>query len=198
MLILISSAIRRITAVILVTLAGAAPLSADPETDLARQAQEIVKQFAGQLKPQLQQAMREGGPPLAVKVCAETAPLIADSLSESTGWSVRRVSDRPRNPKAVMDDWETRAFRTLETRLEQGNGEALITYETTQKGFRYVQAQVTEGLCLSCHGAVLDANTTAALELHYPNDQAKGYQLGEIRGLFSLQKSLTSPADHAD
>ena len=198
MLILISSAIRRITAAILVTLAGAAPLSADTETDLALQAQEIVKQFAGQLKPQLQQAMREGGPPLAVKVCAETAPLIADSLSESTGWSVRRVSDRPRNPKAAMDDWETRAFRTLETRLEQGNGEALITYETTQKGFRYVQAQVTEGLCLSCHGAVLDANTTAALELHYPNDQAKGYQLGEIRGLYSLQKSLTSSADHAD
>lgn len=198
MLILISSAIRRLTAAILVTLAGAAPLSADPETDLALQAQEIVKQFAGQLKPQLQQAMREGGPPLAVKVCAETAPLIADSLSESTGWSVRRVSDRPRNPKAAMDDWETRAFRTLETRLEQGNGEALITYDTTQKGFRYVQAQVTEGLCLSCHGAVLDANTTAALELHYPNDQAKGYQLGEIRGLFSLQKSPNSPADHAD
>ena len=117
MLILISSAIRRITAAILVTLAGAAPLSADTETDLALQAQEIVKQFAGKLKPQLQQAMREGGTPLAVKVCAETAPLIADSLSESTGWSVRRVSDRPRNPKAAMDDWETRSFRTLETRL---------------------------------------------------------------------------------
>jgi hypothetical protein len=177
----------------ILVLASTLPSSSQAETSLVHQAQDIVKQFAGQLKPQLQDAMRAGGPPLAVKVCAETAPLIAESLSESTGWSVRRVSDRPRNPSAALDDWERLALSTLNARLAEPQTSALILHETTADGFRYAQAQVTEGLCLACHGTSLAPETAAMLTRYYPNDQAKGYQIGEIRGLFSLQKSAKSP-----
>ena len=46
---------------------------------------------------------------------------------------------------------------------------------------------VTNGLCLQCHGrpgVELQAETQAALRARYPDDQAVGYGVNELRGIF--------------
>ncbi|MEC8427388.1 MAG: DUF3365 domain-containing protein [Pseudomonadota bacterium] len=43
---------------------------------------------------------------------------------------------------------------------------------------------------MSCHGANLTQNLEQKLDALYPQDQARGYSVGDIRGAFSLRKPL--------
>jgi hypothetical protein len=46
-------------------------------------------------------------------------------------------------------------------------------------------------VCLACHGAAITPEVAAALDAAYPEDQARGYALGDVRRAFSVSK----PAD---
>ncbi len=88
--------------------ACATVLATEPVVDsLEKQAMALANEFVGLLKPQLKQALAEGGPANAIGVCADIAPGIADSLSDQSGWTVKRVSLKSRNAsRAVPDSWE--------------------------------------------------------------------------------------------
>ena len=155
---------------------------------LTEEARQLVARFAGQLKPQLKQALQSGGPPAAISVCAEVAPAIAANLSLESGWSVRRTSDNNRNTAAVPDNWEQARIDAFKAKVLANETLDLEYSEQTTEGFRYAKAQLTEGLCLMCHGKQLADSTVKALNAFYPNDRAQGYELGEVRGIFSLLK----------
>ncbi|MAC32798.1 MAG: hypothetical protein CME38_04240 [Haliea sp.] len=152
------------------------------------EARALVGRFVGQLKPQLQQAMAAGGPAQAVAVCAEVAPALMDSLSAETGWQVRRVSLQARNAeRAEPDAWERAVLQQFAARQAAGTPASQLQQAAVTDGrFRYMQAQGTEGLCLACHGETLSPAVQEALDTHYPDDRATGYQLGEVRGAISL------------
>jgi hypothetical protein len=44
--------------------------------------------------------------------------------------------------------------------------------------------------CLMCHGDNIDPATAAKLDELYPQDQARGYTAGQVRGAFTLKKKL--------
>ena len=152
----------------------------------------IVKQFGGTLKPQLKKALSEGGVLKAIEVCSVKAPEIAKNLSQSTEWQVKRVSLKARNhPDAIPSTWERSVLESFNQRHKQGeSAKKMAKAEVIGDEFRFMKAQGTEPLCLTCHGNKLTAETKAALKEYYPKDQATGYSLGEIRGAFSLTKKL--------
>ena len=158
------------------------------ETEPTQEARQLVARFAGQLKPQLKQALQSGGPAHAISVCAEVAPAIAQSLSLESGWVIRRASDKNRNPTAHPDTWEQTQIDAFKAAILAGETQNLESSEQTAEGFRYAKAQLTEGLCLTCHGKHFDDDTLDALTAFYPEDRAQGYELGEVRGIFSLLK----------
>ncbi len=180
-------------AVLAISVFGLAPqyLSAeqnDTQTELTQEARVLVARFADQLKPQLKHALQAGGPAHAVGVCAETAPAIARNLGIESGWIIRRASDKNRNPAAQADTWEQARIDAFKAAALAGKTQGLEYSEQTAEGFRYAKAQLTEGLCLACHGKQLDDSTSDALHRFYPEDRARGYELGEVRGIFSLLK----------
>lgn len=159
----------------------------DPVSTLEQRAESIVKQFAGSLQPRLLEAIQQGGPAKAVSVCATAAPEIATRLSRETGWSVKRVSLKTRNTSAEPDGWERDTLLQFESRLAAGvAADQLSQAEQVDGQFRYMKAQIVQPLCLNCHGSTLDPEVTKTLQQYYPDDAATGYQLGEIRGAFSL------------
>ena len=164
----------------------------DQQSLLREQASTLAGEFVGQLKPQLQQAMAEGGPVRAIEVCAAVAPTIADSLSASSGWQVKRVSLRQRNAtRAVPDDWEQQVLEDFDRRQAAGESATVLYSDELQPArYRYMRAQATGALCLACHGESLAPEVTAALDQYYPDDIARGYNLGEVRGAISLIKPL--------
>jgi hypothetical protein len=182
---------RRILAVagLLCPLATAQPTPAD----LEQQARVLAQRFIGELKPRLKQAMQEGGPGRAIEVCASAAPRIADSLSAESGWQVRRVSLKSRNAsRAVPDKWEAGVLASFDQRQAEGEPADGLHYgEVVGGNYRYMQAQGAAGLCLTCHGENLSDTVTDTLEKFYPDDQATGYRLGEVRGAISLTRQLS-------
>ncbi len=170
----------------------AAQPDAPDVSKLKAEAISIVKQFGGTLKPKLVKALNEGGVNHAVKVCSEEAPAIAELLSKKTNWQVNRVSLKARNNKTAKPDlWETAVLKEFDQRQAQGEkAKSMAKAEIIKNEFRFMKAQGTAPLCLTCHGTELTNETKSALEHYYPSDNATGYTLGQIRGAFSLTKKL--------
>lgn len=168
---------------------------ADTTAD-GQQAHAIVQQFATTLKGELQQAMKSGGPANAVGVCKEQAPAIAASLAEQTGWEVGRTSLKPRNAALnAPDAWEQHVMKQFEDRKAAGQPVAGMTYaEVVQSDsggtYRYMQAIPTAEVCLACHGSNIEPGLAESIDQAYPDDQARGFAVGDIRGAFTLSKPL--------
>lgn len=145
----------------------------------------------------LQDEIAQGGPENAIGVCREKAPQMARAASEQSGWQIRRVSLRNRNPKAVPDAWEQAALADFDRRAAAGEPPATLertetVSENGQQVQRYMRALPTQPLCLSCHGGPADisAGVAAKLQALYPHDRATGYGDGQIRGAITLKRPL--------
>jgi len=163
--------------------------------DDATEAKALARRFATTLQGELQTALADGGPAVAVEVCRTRAPAIAARLTEESGWRIGRVSLKPRNGALnAPDEWERRVLRQFEDRRAAGADSKTLTYAevTTQNGratYRFMQAIPTAAACLMCHGATLTPEVAQALDAAYPGDRARGYQAGELRGAFTLSKT---------
>lgn len=159
---------------------------------LVNEASGLTARFVGTLLPTLQSALQAGGPLNAIDVCAIEAPKIAQQLSEESGWEVTRVSLKARNSStAVPDTWETQVLNMFDQRQRAGESPATLNVaETVNGSFRYMQAQPTAPLCLTCHGSEVSQEVLSAIRAKYPNDLAIGYLAGQIRGAISLRKPL--------
>ena len=162
------------------------------DTALETEAVSIVKKFGGTLKPLLKGAIQSGGLSRAINICSNEAPKIAAQLSLETGWTVKRVSLKPRNSKnALADPFEQKILEQFNERQLKGESPETIAYsETIGDQFRFMKAQGVEDICLNCHGKTLSTDVKTALKKNYPDDIATGYSKGQIRGAFSLIKTL--------
>ena len=145
----------------------------------------------------LTEEIAKGGPEGAILVCRDKAPQLAKAASEETGWNIRRVSLRNRNPRAVPDAWERAALEDFDRRAAAGETpitleKAEIVTEDGKQSYRYMRALPVQELCLNCHG--LPERLTPAvkdrLKTLYPDDKAVGYRPGEVRGAMTIRKPV--------
>ena len=164
---------------------------ADPR---AAEARAIVKEFASALQGELKTAMQNGGPLKAVEVCHSRAPAIAAELSAKHGWEVGRTSLKRRNVSNTPDAWEVEQMRQFESRKAAGEPVAQLEFAAPvtsdgQQRFRYMKAIPTQEICLTCHGAdSVSPEVAAKIQEYYPDDHARGFAAGDIRGAFTLTK----------
>jgi hypothetical protein len=170
---------------------------AEDKAALVEEGKALIQQFGGTLKTELQTAIKAKGAPYAIEVCNLRAPEIAAQVSSDSGWSVARSSHKLRNPQdnaadaytaAVIDEFLTRqaAGESAETLAK-----AEIVEIDGQKQFRLVKAIPTAEVCLACHGsAEVSPEVEVELARLYPEDQARGFSEGEMRGVFTLMKPL--------
>ncbi|MGM0690769.1 MAG: Tll0287-like domain-containing protein [Pseudomonadota bacterium] len=177
---------------------AAMPAHADTSTDEAIQAQlqdykATMQAFGKTLKGELQAAMKQGGPMAAVEVCNQRAPEIAADMSEESGYTLRRTSLKPRATEPT--DWERVVLEEFEARQAAGTPVGEIAWHEVkevggEKQLRFMKAIATEGVCLSCHGQDVDPKLKAEIDRLYPDDQATGFEEGDIRGAFSVTAAL--------
>lgn len=172
-----------------------ASLAENSDKQLVSESKTIVKQFMGSLKGELQSAMKSGGPTKAIDVCNRVAPAIAEKQSADSGWDVARTSLKLRNPENAPDVWEQKVLEKFEARKAAGEPvKPMAYYEIVEEGdqrvFRFMKAIPTGEVCLKCHGSDLKPAVAAKLDELYPSDEARGFQTGDIRGAFTLKKTL--------
>jgi len=169
--------------------------NAADDAQLIKESNQSIKGFASQLKAQLQKGMKAGGPVSAIQVCKNSAEQIAQQVSEQAGWKISRTSLRVRNSGNAPDSWEKKVLTDFEQRHEKGESVEKLEFSetiTTEDGsdFRYMKAIPMQAVCLSCHGEYLSTEVEKILAEQYPQDQATGFELGDIRGAFSITRQL--------
>jgi hypothetical protein len=148
-------------------------------------------------KRNLQQALREGlsrSPVEAVSACQLQAPKIAEGISRD-GIRVGRTSDRLRNPDNRSPDW---ARPILEEYLADPSARTTRTLSLAGGRVGYVEPIYMQSLCLTCHGESLAADVAEEIKRRYPEDQAIGYEPGELRGIFWLEYPVSEEVPVGD
>lgn len=148
------------------------------ETNMARGAGLLTP-----FKRDLQQALVAGmqkGPVNAISVCKDQAPAIAASLSVD-GVEMGRTSHRLRNPANVAPAWVDTVLKSyLDNSLDRSP--KVVALPDNREG--YVEPIVLQPICVPCHGRTLAEDVTAHMKAAYPEDEATGFEVGDLRGVF--------------
>ena len=177
--------------VILLIMSGMVTDVLSAENDLLSESRNAVRQFGGELRAELLSALKEGGPLQALAVCSQTAPAIAENISQGKSWKIARTSLKFRNPEHAPDIWEQRILASFEERRAKGEDVGqmehyeVLTVEGKQV-FRYMKAIPVGEPCLTCHGKQIPQDLKTRLKELYPEDQSIGFSPGEIIGAFSI------------
>ena len=172
---------------------GASVAHAEEAPAYVLEAREATMAFQKALKKELMSAMQSGGPKKAVEVCHSRAPEIGEEIGRQTGWEIGRTSLKTRNEKNVPSDAERAVLQQFKKR--KGNGEAVSELEWWQENaeaIAYMKAIPMKGLCASCHGSNISPSLKQHISQFYPHDMATGFEVGDIRGAFTLKKYLES------
>lgn len=166
------------------------------DTDqLTAESRDAVKALATELKAVLQTTLKSEGPVVAVSVCNTQAPLLSGKVSAEKSMRVGRTSLRTRNDANAPDAWEAAVLEQFEERKAAGEAVTTLEYSeiTQQNGnrvFRYMKAIPTDDVCLVCHGQQIPEDLSAKLDELYPNDNARGFSKGDIRGAFTVIRDM--------
>lgn len=176
------------------------PIAADEIEVLVNESRGAVQAFKQSLQAELQAHLKTGGPVQAISVCNVRAPEIAASLSKPHDWHIGRTSLKLRNPNNAPDDWERAVLEQFEHDKSGGaDPQSLEHYavvsEEGRRYFRYMKAIPVGEVCLACHGASIAPDVRAKLNELYPNDQATGFSVGDLRGAFTISQSLDTASN---
>jgi hypothetical protein len=165
------------------------PVSHIPREEAAKLAREAAQDAFTQLSGELAKAMENGGPVAAIPICSEKAqPLVAEVASRRQ-LGLRRLSDRPRNPQQQAGGKDLAAIESFRTAIENKTAPEPAVEEVPD-GTTVVRLPIiiSQPLCLQCHGKDEDiaAETRTVLKDLYPDDQATGYRLNDLRGIWQL------------
>ncbi|MCQ4294698.1 DUF3365 domain-containing protein [Pseudomonas stutzeri] len=170
---------------------GADAGSAPDSEQLRNEAAGLIPPFQQQLLGTVKQAVADGGPAKAVEACQSLAPSIAEQHSQAP-WKVVRTALKLRNPDNAPDAWERSVLQQFAQRAAAGEPIQQIKHAEVVDGqYRYMQAIGTAEPCLGCHGEKIKPELLSLLDQHYPQDQARGFREGELRGAFTLSRPLT-------
>lgn len=189
---------------VLVSIAGCKSDGAEPagatEPAGTAYARAMTQAFAAELQATLLAAIEAGGPAHAIEVCKHDAPRISAEQG-AEGWTLSRTATRVRNPQNAPNSWQQAVLEDWQTQLASGRVADPATLEWTelvsgpQPELRYMRAIPLGGVCLACHGPdqELDPAVLTALAEHYPEDQATGFRVGELRGAFVVTGPAARP-----
>ena len=164
------------------------PSAAQEDADLAR-AKDAAKAFSSRLRGQLRAKMIDGGPMAAVEVCNTQAPRIADEVMAEYGVQLGRVAvpGRHRSPANVAGDWKLDTLQSFQQAVVGGAAAAdqvAVMRDGLPEGvaLRMMRGIATEPGCLACHGTNVVEPIRASIARYYPDDQATGFEVGDLRG----------------
>jgi hypothetical protein len=165
------------------------PASHIPHEEAVKLAREAAQDAFTQLSGELAKAIESGGPVAAIPICSEKAgPLVAEVASRRQ-LGLRRLSDRPRNPQQMAGGKDLATIESFRAAIQNGTAPEPAVEEMTD-GSTLVRLPIiaSQPLCLQCHGTEADISeeTRATIRKLYPDDQATGYRLNDLRGIWQV------------
>lgn len=142
----------------------------------------------GQLGKNLMGSIKKKGTKGAVTFCNERAYALTDSMEIVNNAKIKRVSDKPRNQNNKANAVELAHIETFKTMVANKEEVKPIVEEEGNTVHFYLPI-TTNSMCLQCHGTLnkeLKSDTYKTIKGLYPNDKAIGYDVDQVRGIWSI------------
>lgn len=147
------------------------------------EAADASKQLLQSLGGKLKASIEKHGPVEAIGVCSLEAMPLTQKVAQEKGLLMRRISDKPRNPKNAATDSERALLDEMRADLAKDALKPLYRDEHS-----VYKPLLIQPLCLVCHGETLTPDVATAIKKTYPADKAVGYQLGQLRGAVKITR----------
>lgn len=153
-----------------------------------------VQSLMEKLTNQLKVALKTGGPENAIIVCQQVAqPLTSSTNTDFEGLTISRTALKFRNLQNAPDEVDQGVLEKWQALSDRN--EALPGYELIPLGqdrALFYKPILTQAICLRCHGSAesFSPELISLLDQHYPDDQARGYEEGDLRGAFRVMIDL--------
>lgn len=164
-------------------------LSEEETQEYIDRGKQIAQTSFKALSSELTNAMARGGISEAVSYCNVQAYPLTDSLA--TAFDVirlKRATDKPRNLKNAASKDEQAQLALYKKQLMQAEQIQPVVKLASDSSVVFYAPIKIKGQCLTCHGNKEgmgeDYNKIKAL---YPEDKAINYDLGDLRGLWSIE-----------
>lgn len=158
-------------------------VAADQEGQRLQQSRQLADALGKQLKSRLMNAMKTQGPAAALDVCKLDAPLVASQLS-SPEVRVGRTALRVRNPANIASPVERMVLQEFAASRDSASSSQETFLLGADGSATYMRAIPMAAPCTICHGKNITPSVSGQIAILYPDDEATGFELGELRGSF--------------
>ncbi|MGV6829998.1 MAG: c-type heme family protein [bacterium] len=141
-----------------------------------------------ELGKNLMGTIQKKGTKEAVTFCNIQAYPITDSMAVAQNATIKRVSDKPRNPNNQASTKELDIIAQFKKAIANNEDYKPITEVENGKVTFYAPI-LTNSMCLQCHGTprkTIQPEVFRTITNHYPEDKAIGYDVNEVRGMWSI------------
>jgi len=152
----------------------------------------------------LKSTIQQKGIPAALDYCNLNAYPLVDSIEQKYGVTIKRASLDMRNPQDSPDKEEQNIIALYQKDLQEGRTpEVKVNIHSNEILFAK-PILLNDPVCLNCHGQVgteITKENYAVIQALYPEDQATGHKLGDLRGIWSIRfnrKNLEKKANTSD
>ncbi|PZX57869.1 Tll0287-like domain-containing protein [Algoriphagus chordae] len=144
------------------------------------------------LMQNLHTKVNENGYAEALEFCNINAVPIIEELANTYGISIRRTSTRARNQANLPTADEVPLLEAYQYNVENNiKNESNIQAIAEGDVLLYTKAIVISSeFCLACHGVPtkdLEVDVLSKIDSLYPEDSARDFGLGDLRGIWSLE-----------
>jgi hypothetical protein len=155
------------------------------------------------LSSNLQSAIQSGGITNALPFCSLAASPLTAGMAEKHGVTLRRITHKARNPAGKAVGVELAVLTSFETALASGSPTnpppPLVTNLIPDQVTFFAPIVINNELCLRCHGEPgrdVSADALAVIRHLYPQDEATGFRLGQLRGAWRIDfpRATLTPA----
>jgi len=162
----------------------------EPEADssLERKVKELALSTKKVLGTNLLAALEKGGKEYALEICNLRALSLTDSMSSLLNTSISRISDKARNPQNRANAYQRKILSEYQAELDAGDELGVKFGQEENQKFAFYPI-LTNPMCLQCHGVSgesLDPDFEQHILSFYPEDSARAYGAGEIRGMWLI------------
>ena len=146
------------------------------------------------LSSKLKSAIKKGGPVAGIDICSSKAQKLTDSISLAKNVKLKRVSLKNRNENNITNKSEASILNSWQADLNNNKSIKPKIIRNANQEITFVAPIKVKHQCIICHGTddFVTPEIRLKLKEHYPNDKARNYSEGDLRGAWVI----TFPKDY--
>ena len=157
--------------------------------EYTKKGKEIAQATMKELGVNLIKQMKLGGPQVAVPFCNVAAYPLTDKIAKKYNVKIKRTSHKIRNQKNSPNQQEKRVLKAYLEALNKKEPLKPVAQKEEDKKIHYYAPIIIQQKCLACHGILekeVTKKTDSTIKTFYPKDKATGFEVGDLRGIWSI------------